>query len=138
VAQDKIDLEIVTPARLVLAETVDEVVLPGAQGYFGVLPGHAPFLTGLGSGAVTYRVGDRTRYLALSGGYAEVLAGRVSVMAETCERAEEIDLERASRAKGDAESTLSRTGVSDEDFERARAKLQRALARIQVSEYTRR
>ena len=106
-AVDKIDLEVVTPERLVLSETVDEVILPGGDGYLGVLPGHAPLLTSLMAGEVSYRVGDRTRYLAVSGGFAEVLRNKVTVLAETCERAEEIDLDRAKRARERAEKAIS-------------------------------
>jgi F-type H+-transporting ATPase subunit epsilon len=123
----KLDLEIVTPERRVVAETVDEVVVPGSEGYLGVLPGHAPLLTGLGTGEVAYRVGDRFHYVAVSGGFAEVLRERVSILAETAERAEEIDLERALAARARAERDLAAG-----DFDRAAAGLRRAVTRIQV------
>lgn len=126
----KIELEIVTPDRRVIAETVDELILPGSQGYLGVRPGHAPLLTGLGVGEVSYAVGGRSRHLAVAGGYAEVLRDRVSILAETCERAEEIDLERAERAKQAAEADLAKAG--GDTFERAALKLRRAVTRIQV------
>jgi F-type H+-transporting ATPase subunit epsilon len=132
---DKIDLEIVTPERRVLSETVDEVVLPGSEGYFGVLPGHAPFLTSLGVGIATYRVGDRKRYLAVAGGFVEVVDNRVSVLAETCERAEEIDLGRAQRAKQQAEAELTRGDASDSEFRRAEVQLKKAIARIEVTKH---
>jgi F-type H+-transporting ATPase subunit epsilon len=132
-AVDKIDLEIVTPERLVLSETVDEVILPGADGYLGVLPGHAPLLTGMMSGEVSYRVGDRARYLAVSGGFAEVLRNKVTVLAETCERAEEIDLDRAKLAREKAEKVISDL-AAEVEMEEAGARLKRALARIQVGQ----
>jgi F-type H+-transporting ATPase subunit epsilon len=88
-ALDKLDLEIVTPERLVLSEVVDEVVLPGSEGYLGVLPGHAPLLTTLGEGEITYRQGARAGRLRVAGGFVEVLRGRVSVLAATCDRAED-------------------------------------------------
>lgn len=128
---EKIDLEIVTPERLVLGETVDEVILPGSEGYLGVLPGHAPLLTALGVGEVSYRAGERWRHLAVSGGFAEVLRDRVSVLAETCERAEEIDLERARQAKERAQAILTRETPEDE-LRRAEVSLKKAVARIQV------
>lgn len=129
----KIDLEITTPERLVLSETVDEVVLPGLEGYLGVLPGHAPLLTGVSAGEVCYRVGDRVRYLAVSAGFAEVLPERVSILADTCERAREIDLDRARRSKERAEIAL-RKHASETELKEAGARLRRAIARIDVRE----
>jgi F-type H+-transporting ATPase subunit epsilon len=128
---DKIDLEVTTPERRVLAETVDEVILPGTDGYLGVLPGHAPLLTGLNAGAVEYRVGKRTHYIAVSAGFAEVLRNRVSILADTAERAEEIDVDRAERSKERAEKALARHDP-DADVVEAEARLRRAIARIQV------
>jgi F-type H+-transporting ATPase subunit epsilon len=134
-APDKLDLEIVTPERRVLSETADEVVLPGAEGYFGVLPGHAPLLAALGVGEVSYRVADRKRFLVVSGGFAEVLDNRVSVLAETCERAEEIDVDRANLSKRTAEGELVRKDVSETEFRMAEVRLKRALARIEVTRH---
>lgn len=128
---DKIALEIVTPERQVLAEQVDEVVLPSSEGYMGVLPGHAPLLAQLDVGEVSYRVGDSRHYLAVSGGFAEILREQVSILARTCERAEEIDLERAGKAKERAERGLD-LKAEEESFRRAEIKLKRAIARIQV------
>jgi len=128
---DKIDLEITTPERRVLAETVDEVILPGTDGYLGVLPGHAPLLTGLNAGAVEFRIGKRTHYIAVSAGFVEVLRNRVSILADTAERAEEIDVERAERSKDLAEKALSRQDPETDMLE-AEARLRRAIARIQV------
>ncbi len=131
---DRLTLEIATPMRLVVAETVDEVVAPGIGGYFGVLPGHAPFLTTLGIGEVTYRVGQDEHYLALAGGFAEVRNDKVIVLADTAERPEEIDRGRAERARERAERRLS-AATSEEtvDYTRAAAALARALARLQTA-----
>jgi F-type H+-transporting ATPase subunit epsilon len=128
----KIDLEIVTPERLVLAATVDEVVLPGCEGYLGVLPGHAPLLTALMEGELTYRIGGRTSYLAVSGGFVEVLPYRVSVVAEACERAEEIDLERAQQALDKARAAIARSDLSDAERREAESGFRRATARLQA------
>src|ERR671925_689671 len=132
----RIRLEIVTPERLVLSTEVDEVSAPGALGYFGVLPGHTPFITTLGLGELGYRIGNQWEYLALTWGYAEVLPNKVTVLAETAEMAEEIDIERAERAKRRAEERLREgsTTVADVDFERASAALERALIRLQVGQ----
>jgi F-type H+-transporting ATPase subunit epsilon len=129
----KIDLEIVTPGRLVASETVDEVVLPGTEGYLGVLPGHAPLLTGLAAGEISYRSSGHVRYLAVSGGFAEVLRHRVSVLAETCERAEEIDVARANEARERARADIGRADAADADLRRAAARLRKAEVRIAVA-----
>jgi len=129
----KLDLEIVTPERRVVSQSVDEVVLPGSEGYLGVLPGHAPLLTALVPGVISVRADGRERFLAVSGGFLEVLRGRVTVLASTCESAEEIDVERARRAREKAEATL-KSQASEHEFRRAELKLKRALARIQVHE----
>jgi F-type H+-transporting ATPase subunit epsilon len=131
----KIDLEIVTPGRLVLSETVDEVVLPGSEGYLGVLPGHAPLLTALGAGEVGYRSGGKTRYLAVSGGFVEVLQHRVSVLAETCERAEEIDVARAAGARDRGKAEIGRPDSTEADIRHAAARLARAEVRIAVAKH---
>lgn len=130
---DRLTLELATPTRLAVAETVDEVVAPGSRGYFGVLPGHAPFLTTLGTGELTYRVGREERYLAVSGGFAEVRSDKVIVLADTAERPEEIDRARAERARERAERRLSGRSQDDIDYARAAAALARALARLQTA-----
>ena len=130
---DRLTLEIATPLRLAVAETVDEVVAPGIEGYFGVLPGHAPFLTTLGIGEVMYRAGRDERYLAVAGGFAEVRNDKVIVLADTAERPEEIDRARAEQARERAEQRLSGRSQDDVDFARAAAALARALARLQVA-----
>lgn len=131
----RIQLEVVTPERLVISEEVDEVTAPGALGEFGVLPGHTPFLTTLGVGELGYRVETQWRYLAITWGYAEVLPNTVTMLAQTAEMAEEIDIERAERAKRRAEERLREWSAqgADIDFERASVALQRALTRLQVA-----
>lgn len=127
-----IQFEVVTPERRLVAESVDEVVLPGSLGYLGVLPGHAPLLTRLGIGEVAYRAGGARRYLALAGGFAEVLPDRVIVLADVAERPEAIDRERAGRARDRALERLRGRG-SETDFDRAQTALQKALMRLQVA-----
>jgi len=128
--------ELATPARMLVSTEADEVVAPGVEGYFGVLPGHAAFLTTLAPGEVTYRSGQVERYLAVGGGFAEVTAERVIILAENAERPEEIDRERAERARQRAEMRLqgkSPTGTDEEiDFDRALEALARALTRLLV------
>ncbi len=128
---DKIAFEIVTPDRRALSLEVDEVVLPSADGSMGVLYGHAPALCELEVGEVSYRIGQERTFLAVSGGFAEVLRDRVSVLARTTEAADEIDLDRAKKAKEAAEATL-REGPSGDAFRRAEVKLKRALCRMNV------
>jgi F-type H+-transporting ATPase subunit epsilon len=132
----RIQLEVVTPERQVLSVEVDEISAPGALGYFGVLPGHTPFITTLGVGELGYRIGNQWEYLALTWGYAEVMANKVTILTETAEMAAEIDIERAERAKRRAEERLREwsTAVADIDFERASTALQRALLRLQVAQ----
>ena len=123
--------ELATPTRMLVSTEAEEVVAPGVEGYFGVLPGHAAFLTTLAAGEVMYRTGQRQEYLAVAGGFAEVRAERVIILAEHAERPEEIDRERAERARQRAEMRLqgrSPTGESEEiDFARALEALARAL-----------
>src|SRR5215211_1439688 len=109
-------LEIVTPDRSLVTEKVDEVEIPGAEGYFGVLPGHTPLLAALQVGELWYRKGEEKVYLAIAFGFAEVLPDRVAILAQIAERAEEIDLVRAESAKQRAESRLTRP-VAEVDFE---------------------
>ena len=125
-------LEIVTPDRAVAFEEVDEVVIPGAEGYFGVLPGHTPLLSTLKVGQLAYRKDRETFYLSVAFGFAEVLPDRVTILADTAERAEDIDVARAEMKKRLAEEQLTRP-VADMDFERARISLIKALARLQVA-----
>lgn len=130
---DRLTLEVATPMRLAVSEQVDEVVAPGVEGYFGVLPGHAPFLTTLGIGELTYRAGREEHHLALVGGFAEVRNDKVIVLADAAERPEEIDRARAERARERAERRLSGRTADDVDFARAQAALMRALMRLHVA-----
>ena len=129
----KVLFELATPNRLLVSEEVEEVVAPGVEGYFGVLPGHAPFLTSLKSGEVAYRVGGAEHYLAVSGGFAEVRGERVILLADNAERPEEIDRERAERARQRAERRLQGKTQEETDYQRALAALSRALTRLQVA-----
>ena len=131
----KLTLEIVTPDRSLVTEQVDEVELPGAEGYFGVLPGHAPLLATLQVGELWYRVGNDTRYLAIAFGFVEVLPERVTVLAQIAERAEDIDVARAEAAKRRAEERVARpmSPQAELDFERARVALMKSLIRLQVA-----
>ena len=128
-------LEIVTPQRLIVSDEVAELIAPGAEGYFGVLPGHIPFITTLDIGELIYRKDKDERHLAVTWGYAEVQGDKVIVLAETAERAEEIDATRAERARERAERRVHDWGEGNEtiDFGRAQAALQRALTRLQVA-----
>jgi len=130
-------LEFVTPERAIAHEDVDEVQLPGEEGYFGVWPGHAPLLAALKTGEMWYRKGGDTTYAFLDGGFAEVTGDRVSILAPVAERAADIDLARAEAAKRRAEELLARP-TSDMDFERARIALLRAISRLEISKARRR
>jgi F-type H+-transporting ATPase subunit epsilon len=133
-AAERIELVVVTPERQLLRQSVAEVQLPGASGYLGVLPGHAPLMTEIGIGELSYpgAGGQEFVHLALVRGFAEVLPDRVTVLAETAERAEEIDLARAEAARARAEKRLA-SGDTNIDWDRASIALQRALIRIQVA-----
>jgi F-type H+-transporting ATPase subunit epsilon len=130
----KITLEIVTPDRSLVNEQVDEVQLPGSDGYFGVLPGHTPLLATLTVGEMWYRVGQEVRYLAIAFGFVEVQPDRVTVLAQIAERAQDIDVTRAEAARKRAEERVARpSGPSDVDFERARLAMMKSLVRLQVA-----
>jgi F-type H+-transporting ATPase subunit epsilon len=131
---EAIELIVVTPERQLLRETVVEVTFPGLTGELGVLPGHAPLITELGIGELKYRAANATRStsLAIISGFAEVLPDRVTVLAETAERAEEIDLKRAEAALARAQERLVQP-KPEVDWARAEVALQRALIRIQVA-----
>jgi F-type H+-transporting ATPase subunit epsilon len=133
---ESIELIVVTPERQLLREPVVEATLPGADGCLGILPGHAPLITELGIGELTYRPrnGNEPGHLAIISGFAEVLGDRVTVLAETAERPEEIDIARAEEAKKRAEQRLaSATSDPNIDWSRAAVALQRSLIRIQVA-----
>lgn len=130
-----LSLEIVTPDRAVVREEVDEVQLPGTEGYLGILPGHTPLLTSLRVGQLWYRKGADKHYLAIAFGFAEVLPDRVRLLAQVAERAEDIDLSRAEEHRRRAEAAVqaAKSGYSDVDLERARISLLKSMVRIQVA-----
>jgi F-type H+-transporting ATPase subunit epsilon len=128
-----IRLQIVTPDRLVVNEEVDELQIPGAKGYFGVLPGHTPMLASLSVGEMWYRQGTEKTYLSMAYGFAEVLPDRVTILAQLAERADEIDVARAEAALKRAQERLAKTNQSDVDYERVRAALSKSLSRLQVA-----
>jgi F-type H+-transporting ATPase subunit epsilon len=128
-----IDLQIVTPERLIVQEQVDEVEIPGSEGYFGVLPGHTPLLASLAVGELWYRKGQEKTYLAIAFGFAEVLADRVTILARLAERAEDIDPERAAAAQKRAQERITAPAAADMDYERARVALMKSMMRLQVS-----
>ncbi len=126
-----IELQILTPDKLLVKEQVDEVEVPGTLGYFGVLPGHTPMLASLAVGEMWYRKGQEKIYLSLAYGFCEVLPQRVTILAQLAERAEEIDVARAEEARRRAEARLAQ--AKDVDYERARSALLKSLARLQAS-----
>lgn len=130
----KMLLEIVAPSRQVVrSERVDEVIAPGSEGEFGVLPGHMPFLTTLKVGMLSYREGTEWHRLAVEWGYAEVGPDRVTILAEGADRASEIDLAEARQAKERAEQSLTEK-LEPQAYEKARIELLKAIIRIQVAE----
>jgi len=131
---EKLELEVVTPDRMVIKEQVDIVMAQGALGEFGILPNHIPFLTTLQTGELRYRKDNQLEYMAVSGGFAEVSGNKVTILAEAAERAREIDVERAKRAKERAERRLAKAREEAIDYARAEAALKRALTRLQIAE----
>ncbi len=129
----QIQLEIVTPDRQVVHDSVSSVTIPGKDGYLGILPGHSPLLSELKVGEVVYTRDDTKHYLAVSWGFAEVLPNRCIILVQTAERAEEIDLARAERALERAEEQLKNASDPTVDPERAREAYERALARLQAA-----
>lgn len=133
---EAIELVIVTPTRQLLRTRAVEVTLPGANGYLGILPGHAPLMTELGIGELIYHGATKAEPISVIRGFAEILPDRVTVLAETAELAAEIDIERAEAAKARAEKRLT-SGDTNIDWDRAGVALQRALIRIQVARKSR-
>ncbi len=125
-------LHIVTPDRSLVLEQVDEVEIPGSEGYLGVLPGHTPLLTTLQVGEVWYRKGTATSYMSVAFGFAEIVPDRVTLLAQIAEKAEEIDVTRAEQAQRRAQARLA-TPTLEMDFERARIALMKSLIRLQVA-----
>lgn len=130
--ENKLRLDIVTPHGLVLSEDVDEVAATGTEGEFGVLPGHVPFITTLKIGMIILKKGSKTEYVFVSSGYAEVSPDKVVVLADSAEKSEDIDVERAKAAIKRAEERLRQEEKID--FARATAALERATIRIQIAE----
>ena len=129
---DTLELEIVTPEKLVVKDVAEEIQIPGKRGYLGILPGHAPLITELAVGQISYRNSSDTRHLCVAWGFAEVLPDKVTILAETAERAEDLDPERAHRAKDRAEKRLG-SGDPEVDVERAQNALARATTRLEVA-----
>jgi len=129
---DSFQLEIVTPDRLVVKEAAQEVQIPGRSGYLGILPGHAPLITELGVGEISYRNAAGSQHLAVAWGFAEVLPDKVTILAEVAERPGEIDVARAEKAKEQAQS-LIKSGGPELDYAQAASDLKKAETRIEVA-----
>ena len=125
-------LEIVTPSRLLVKDSAEEAQIPGLSGYLGILPGHAPLITELAVGVITYKASGTTQTLSVAWGFAEVLPDKVTILAETAERPQEIDVERAQKAKDRAEQRLKSSDLQV-DYARAEDALQRAETRLNVA-----
>lgn len=137
---DRLELEVVTPEKLVLRESVDEVIIPGLGGELGILPDHTPLISQIQSGVLTYRKGSDKKSIHVSGGFVEVLPERVSVLAEVAETPEEIDYQRALEAKARAEKLLASSASAslsgheaEHDLDQIKEKLQKAINRIELS-----
>ena len=128
---DTFQLEIVTPEKVVVKDEAEEMQIPGKNGYLGILPGHAPLITELAVGQISYRNASETHYLCVAWGFAEVLPDKVTILAETAERGEEVDRERAQKAKERAEKRLT-SGDPEVDVPRAQDALARANARLEA------
>jgi|SRR6201987_4533110 F-type H+-transporting ATPase subunit epsilon len=129
---DTFQLEIVTPDKLVVKDTAEEMQIPGKNGYMGILPGHAPLISELGVGQISYRNGNETHYLCVAWGFAEVLPDKVTILAETAERGEEVNCERAQKAKERAEKRLA-SGDAEVDVARAQDALAKANNRLEAA-----
>jgi F-type H+-transporting ATPase subunit epsilon len=129
---ESLQLEIVTPEKLVVRDAAEEVHIPGRDGYIGVLPGHAPLITELGAGEISYHSNGQLHRFSMAWGFAEVLPDRVTILAETVERADEIEVERAQESLSKAEESL-KSAHSEEDCNKYLGKIERAQARIEVA-----
>ncbi len=130
---DTFHLEIVTPERMIVSEDAEEMQIPGKSGYLGILPGHAPLITELSAGELSYRAGGQSHRYAVAWGFAEVLPEKVTVLAESAERPEDIDVNRAQEQKRTAEEHL-KNGKSEDDFTRAEEELKAADTRLEVAQ----
>ena len=133
---DTFELEIVTPERMIVRDRAEEMQIPGKNGYLGILPLHAPLITELAVGEITYRNRNSIHHLAVAWGFAEVLPDKVTILAEVAEPAEEVDVSRAQAAKRRAQDRLA-AGNTEEDFNRAMGDLKRAETRLEVAGRTR-
>ena len=131
--QNTIELQVVTPERHVLNQDVDSVEMPGQDGYLGILAGHAPLLTEMGIGILTYRKGSETRSTTVMGGYAEVLPNRVIVLADASERIEQIDPSRAQAALDRAKANMPGANATEADWDAANAAVTRATVRLEAA-----
>jgi F-type H+-transporting ATPase subunit epsilon len=129
---DTFQIEIVTPEKVVVKDVAEEMQIPGKNGYLGILPGHAPLITELAVGEISYKNDGYTHYLSVAWGFAEVLPDKVTVLAEIAERSEEIDVARAERAKQRAQQTLT-GGDPETDFDAAASSLKKAETRLEVA-----
>lgn len=130
---ESLKLTLVTPYKKVLEEDVDEITATGSLGEFGVLPGHAPFLSSLKIGEFSYKIGGKVEHMAVNWGYFEIEDDKVTVLVETAEMAEDIDVERARAAQGRAEEALKKLAPEDKSYKVMEAALERALIRMQVA-----
>ena len=133
----KILLEVVTPEKLLLSQQVDELIAPGVEGEFGVLPGHTYFISMLKIGELRYRIGDQTNYMSVLWGFAEVTPKKVTILAEIAEKAEDIDVERATQKVVEAEQRLKVGGLPS-DLKEAQISLEKARLRKRIAERARR
>ena len=129
---DTFEIEIVTPEKLVVKDVADEAQIPGKTGYLGILPGHAPLISELAVGEITYKTSGVTKHISVAWGFAEVLPNKVTILAETAERPDEIDVARAQKAKERCERELN-SGATDIDYDAVQAALERAETRIDVA-----
>lgn len=131
----KIKLEVVTPSGIITSLEVDTVAAPGSEGEFGVLPGHINFLSGIVPGELRYSTGEKTEYMAVDAGFAEVSNDKVSILVDSAEKSSEIDIERAKSAMERAQQRLTqKKDKSDIDFTRAESALKRSISRLKVAE----
>ncbi|RLA95273.1 MAG: F0F1 ATP synthase subunit epsilon [Deltaproteobacteria bacterium] len=131
--EETIHLDIVTPEKVIFSDSVDMVTAPGTLGEFGVLPGHADFVTSIEIGEVCIKKGDKSYFVAISGGFAEVMSDKVIILADTAEMSQEIDIKRAEAAKNKAEEKLKTISSEDEEYREIVNALKRAENRIRVS-----
>ena len=131
---DELMLEIVTPEKMAFSGKVEEVTIPGTEGEFGVLRGHEALLSSVDIGQLNFTRNNKKIYYAVNTGYAEVTGSKVTILIETAERADQIDVTRARRAKDNAEARLEKIAKDSEEFEKARVALMRAIVRLSIAE----